>query len=203
MAPTAARRAKWVQRSCSRGLRGNPDACNPGRGSACNETTQKTGGDARPVFALPVQPTAAMDSGSRAAALVVFPPLLTPKAASRPGRPAPRGGILYERATTGRPYGRRAESSRPTEPTVAEANGRMISAPTGHGDFHASLAFTRRAPRRIGRKIQTNCKLWRAAGGEAALSHCFLGRGGVKYHGLGMTRRPPQAADDTEGGQTL
>ena len=89
MAPTAARRAKWVQRSCSQGLRGNPDACNPGRGSACNETTQKTGGDARPVFALPVQPTAAMDSGSRAAALVVFPPLLTPKAAPRPGRPAP------------------------------------------------------------------------------------------------------------------
>ena len=203
MAPTAARRAKWVQRSCSRGLRGNPNACNPGRGSACSVSADRAGGDARPVFALPVQPTAAMDSGSRAAALVVFPPLLTPKAVPRPGRPAPRGGTLYERATTGRPYGRRAESSRPTEPTVAEANGRMISAPTGHGDFHASLAFTRRAPRRIGRKIQTNCKLWRAAGGEAALSHCFLGRGGVKYHGLGMTRRPRQAANDTEGGQTL
>ena len=34
-----------------------------------------------------------------------------------PGRAGPlrEGGILYERATTGRPYGRRAESSRPTD----------------------------------------------------------------------------------------
>ena len=31
-----------------------------------------------------------------------------------PGRPAPRGGPA-RRATTGRPYGRRAESSRPTD----------------------------------------------------------------------------------------
>ena len=35
------------------------------------------------------------------------------------------------RATTGRPYGRRAESSRPTGPAVAGASGRMISAPAG------------------------------------------------------------------------
>ena len=34
MAPTAARRAKPVQRSSSQGLQGNPDACHPGRGSA-------------------------------------------------------------------------------------------------------------------------------------------------------------------------
>ena len=210
MAPTAARRAKWVQRSCSRGLRGNPNACNPGRGSACSVSADRAGGDARPVFALPVQPTAAMNpriGGSRVGGAPR--PFLSHRFLWErkrcPGRAGPlrEGGILYERATTGRPCGRRAESSRPTEPAVAEANGRMISAPTGHGDFHASLAFTRRAPRRIGRKIQTNCKLWRAAGGEAALSHCFLGRGGVKYHGLGMTRRPRQAANDTEGGQTL
>ncbi len=34
MAPTAARRAKPVQRSSSQGLQGNPDACHPRRGSA-------------------------------------------------------------------------------------------------------------------------------------------------------------------------
>ena len=38
MAPTAARRAKPVQRSSCQGLPGNPDACRPRRGSACNET---------------------------------------------------------------------------------------------------------------------------------------------------------------------
>ena len=213
MAPTAARRAKWVQRSCSQGLRGNPDACNPGRGSACNETTQKTGGDARPVFALPVQPTAAMNpriGGSRVGGAPR--PFLSHRFLWErkrcPGRAGPlrEGGILYERATTGRPCGRRAESSRPTEPAVAEANGRIISAPangeTG-GQYPLSQKVRRdAAPSRRG-EIRTNCKLWRAAGGEAALSHCFLGRGGVKYHGLGMTRRPRQAANDTEGGQTL
>ena len=36
MAPTAARRAKPVQRNNHQGLRGNPDACRPRRGSACN-----------------------------------------------------------------------------------------------------------------------------------------------------------------------
>ena len=38
MAPTEARRARPVQRSGHQGLRGNPDACRPRRGSACNET---------------------------------------------------------------------------------------------------------------------------------------------------------------------
>ena len=228
MAPTAARRAKWVQRNHSQGLQGNPDACRPRRGSARDVTANRAGGNARPVFALSVQPTAAMNPriggpGWAEPPGPFFPTAFFGKESGAPAEseapgalpikiqrshlqksgPLREGGILYERATTGRPCGRRAESSRPTEPAVAEANGRMISAPTGHGDFHASLAFTRRAPRWIGRKIQTNCKLWRAAVPEAALSHCFLGRGGVKYHGLGMTWRPPQAADDTEGGQTL
>ena len=198
-----------VQRNGHQGLQGNPDACNPGRGSARDVTANRAGGNARPVFALPVQPTAAMSPRFWGAPGAHPRPFLSHRFLWErkrcPGRAGPlrEGGILYERATTGRPCGRRAESSRPTEPAVAEANGRMISAPTGHGDFHASLAFTRRAPRWIGRKIQTNCKLWRAAVPEAALSHCFLGRGGVKYHGLGMTRRPRQAANDTEGGQTL
>ena len=38
MAPTAARRARPVQHSGHQGLRGNPDACHPRRGSACDET---------------------------------------------------------------------------------------------------------------------------------------------------------------------
>ena len=92
MAPTAARRAKPVQRSCSQGLQGNLNACHPGRGSACNETTQKTGGNAGPVFALSVQLTAAMGPWVQGPqALVVFPPLLTSEAAPWPGRPAPPG----------------------------------------------------------------------------------------------------------------
>ena len=62
----AARRAKLAQRNNFQGLQGNPDACNPRRGSACVISANEAGGDARPVFALPVQPTAAMDSGSRA-----------------------------------------------------------------------------------------------------------------------------------------
>ena len=36
MVPTAARRAKPVQRNYPQGLQGNPDACRPRRGSACN-----------------------------------------------------------------------------------------------------------------------------------------------------------------------
>ena len=62
----AARRAKLVQRSSLLGLQGNPDACHPGRGSACDVSADRAGGNADPVFALFVHPTAAMDSGSRA-----------------------------------------------------------------------------------------------------------------------------------------
>ena len=60
MAPAAARRAHLVQRNHFQGLQGNPDACNPGRGSACDVSTNRAGGDARLVYALSVQPTAAM-----------------------------------------------------------------------------------------------------------------------------------------------
>ena len=156
MAPTAARRAHSAQRSCCQGLQGNPDACRPGRGSACNETAQKTGGDARLVFALSVQRTAAISPRSGGAGgtppALSFPPLsFGKKAVPSPGRRAPRGvdtpvksgasgmprppvrwrragahtgaplridsgQFLHptRRATTGRPYGQRAESSRPT-----------------------------------------------------------------------------------------
>ena len=64
MAPPAARRANSVQCSGHQGLRGNPDACHPRRGSACIEFPKETGGDADPVLASQSQPTAAMDSGS-------------------------------------------------------------------------------------------------------------------------------------------
>ena len=62
MALMAARRAKPVQRTCSQGLQGDRDACHPRRGSACDISAKGAGGNARLVFALPVQPTAAMSS---------------------------------------------------------------------------------------------------------------------------------------------
>ena len=82
----AARRAKLAQRNNDQGLQGNPDACHPRRGSACDINAKGMGGNARPISALSVQPTAAMSPGSRAAALVVFPPLLTAKAVRPPRR---------------------------------------------------------------------------------------------------------------------
>ena len=122
MAPMAARRAKPVQRGGCQGLRGNPDACNPGRGSARDVTATRAGGNARPVFALSVQPTAAMNPRIGGARVGGAPrPFLSHRFLWErkrcPGRAGPlrEGGILYERATTGRPYGRRAESSRPTD----------------------------------------------------------------------------------------
>ena len=132
----AARRAKLVQRNNFQGLQGNLDACHPRRGSACDVSADRAGGNADPVFALPVQPTAAMSprlGGRRGNTPGPFFPPISSGRNGGPGRAGPprEGGILYERATTGRPCGRRAESSRPTEPTVAEANGRMISAPAG------------------------------------------------------------------------
>ena len=103
MAPAAARRARPVQRSSYQGLRGNPDACRPRRGSACDVSehgapaeaqrsgfggerrhsggnelcrlrrsersvtcADEAGGNARPVLAGQLQPTAALDPGSRA-----------------------------------------------------------------------------------------------------------------------------------------
>ena len=59
MVPAAARRAHLVQRNYFQGLQGNPDACHPRRGSACNGTARKTGGKARLASALFVQLTAA------------------------------------------------------------------------------------------------------------------------------------------------
>ena len=112
MAPMAARRAHPAQRSSHQDLPGNPDACRPRRGSACNETTGKSGGNARSVFALPVRRTAAMSpriGGPRegGAPRPFFPPHFFGKKWGRPPRRrALRGGASDERATTGRPYRR-------------------------------------------------------------------------------------------------
>ena len=153
MAPPAARRANPVQRSGHQGLRGNPDACHPRRGSACNKSANRAGGDARFVFALSVQPTAAViprfggcrgftpgtffspislggNGGARRVGGAGGASDKNPAKPPSKKRPAPRGCPGEWRVTAGRPYGWRAESSRPTEPAVAGENGRMISAPT-------------------------------------------------------------------------
>ena len=106
MAPTAARRAKPVQRSCSQGLQGNLNACHPGRGSACNETTQKTGGNAGPVFALSVQLTAAMGPlGPGPAGPGGFPAAFDIKSGAPAGQArSPGESPVNERADNIRPY---------------------------------------------------------------------------------------------------
>ena len=95
----AARRAKLVQHSSFLGLQGNPDACHPRRGSACSVSADRAGGNADPVFALSVQPTAAMSprfggSGGEAPD-PSFPPFLreemgAPAGQARPARGHPR-----------------------------------------------------------------------------------------------------------------
>ena len=97
MAPAAARRARPVQRSGHQGLQGNPDACRPRRGSACDMSARKTSGNARLVFALSVQPTAAMNPRTGGPRVGEAPrPFFSPissgrnRGARRAG--APRGG---------------------------------------------------------------------------------------------------------------
>ena len=102
MAPTAARRAKLVQRSSFQGLQGNPDACRPRRGSACSVSADRAGGNADPVFALPVQATAAMSprfggSGGEAPD-PSFPPFLWEEMGAPAGQARPaRGTQAWER----------------------------------------------------------------------------------------------------------
>ena len=157
MVPTAARRAKPVQRNHSQGLQGNPDACRPRRGSACDKTTRKTCGDARPVFAGQRQRTAAMSPGTGGSRAGEAPrPFFLPISSGRNGGARRVGASLGGSPPYGSirdnfcipPDGRRAESSRPTKkevPNVQRAttgrpygwlshmpadHGRMISAPT-------------------------------------------------------------------------
>ena len=147
VAPTAARRARPVQRGGFQGLRGNPDACRPRRGSACKETAGKTGVDTRPVSALSVQRTAAMSprfwgagGGTPAPS---FPPFLreemgapsSAQAADRslPGRPEssfPPLGLLSPRrplrwVAAGAPLGapREGATSMGGRPQVAPTDG--------------------------------------------------------------------------------
>ena len=122
-APTAARRARPIQRTYFQGLRGNPDACHPGRGSACSINAKETGGNARPVFALSVQPTAAN----------------SPRTGGRRGHTP---GPFFSPISLGRNGGPgRAGPRREAEPPPG---GRILSAPTGHGRCHPPC---RRVPR--------------------------------------------------------
>ena len=165
MAPTAARRARPAQRNHFQGLQGNPDACRPRRGSACDKTTRKTCGNAGPVLTGQLQPTAAMNprigggQGGRSPPALLSPHFFGKKWGRPPRRRVPRGEPPVierraessrptkkeipnvQRATTGRPYGRLSH--------IPADHGRMISAPTGQGNSHASLAFTRRTARRV------------------------------------------------------
>ena len=87
----AARRAKLVQHSSFLGLQGNPDACHPRRGSACSVSADRAGGNARPVFALPVQPTAAMSPRLGGAPGEHPRPLLSPHFFGKKWGPRPGG----------------------------------------------------------------------------------------------------------------
>ena len=133
MAPTAARRARPVQRGGFQGLRGNPDACRPRRGSACHETAGKTGVDARPVSALSVQRTAAMSPRFGGCRGLLPRPFLSPrflwKESGAPAGQAPPGG----RAST-----RQADDIRPY---------RAGQFPRQPGFYQTDGAPSRRAPR--------------------------------------------------------
>ena len=150
MAPMAARRAHPVQRSSHQGLPGNPDACRPRRGSACNMSARKTSGDARSVFALPVRRTAAMSpriGGPRegGAPRPFFPPISLGRngGARRAGIrreawPPPDGRILSAPTGlavgvprwSGPHLGRRRAGSYPTDGApAAQASGNPSSAP--------------------------------------------------------------------------
>ena len=125
MVPTAARRAKPVQRSCSQGLQGNPDACHPRRGSACNVTVYKTGGDARLVFANQTQRTAAMSpriGGSRVgeAPRPFFPPISSGRNGGARRAGPPRRG--HHGVGTGEPVIRLA-FGHPPSPQRGNASG--------------------------------------------------------------------------------
>ena len=161
MAPMAARRAHPAQRSSHQGLPGNPDACYPRRGSACNETTGKTGGNARSVFALPVRRTAAMSpriGGPRegGAPRPFFSPISLGRNGGRRRRPklrivrfraGPKAHSLrwasspHDDHSVGSPRGPIGPAPRGGTPDEQRATtgrpygcGRMISAPTGRAD---------------------------------------------------------------------
>ena len=148
VAPMAARRAHPAQRSSHQGLPGNPDACYPRRGSACNMSARKTSGDARPVFALPVRRTAAMSpriGGSRVGGAPR--PFFSPISSGRNGG-ARRAGALRE----GEPQMSGRPQVAPTDgrSTPLANLGRMISAPTGQAVLAPGLAarsHSRTAPR--------------------------------------------------------
>ena len=164
MAPTAARRARPVQRCRHQGLRGNPDACHPGRGSACNETARRAGGNADPVFAGRTQPTAAMNprtGGSRVgeAPRPFFPPISSGRNGGARRAGAPPGA---PRQVDGAP-----RSSRPTGWWIRRQAGAHTGAPL-RIDSAQFLDLTRRAttghPR--GRRAESSRPTGPAVAGE-------------------------------------
>ena len=195
MAPTAARRAKPVQRSSSQGLQGNPDTCHPRRGSAWRDDhygapaeaqrsgfggerrhsggnelcrlrrsersatcADEAGGNARLVSALCVQPTAAISPRTGGAGVEGAGGASDKNPAKPPskkrrvpgGTPANNGGGkpppysawqfprqpgFYQTGDHRSPLRTARRVVAPYRPAVAGASGRMISAPTGLGDF--------------------------------------------------------------------
>ena len=125
MAPAAARRAKLVQRSNFQGLQGNPDACRPRRGSACNKIARKTGGNARPVSALSVQPTAAMNPRTGGPRVGEAPrPFFSPISSGR-NRGARRAGAPRGGGTPARERGTPHPSFAPQMPPSPQKGGRL------------------------------------------------------------------------------
>ena len=107
-----------VQRSRFQVLRGDRRVP-PERGSAGTVTAGEPGAlDARPADAgfYPEHRRRAPLGPGAVPLVFLSPHFFGKKWGPRPGRPAPRGGAPDKhRATTGRPYVRRAESSRPTD----------------------------------------------------------------------------------------
>ena len=97
MVPTAARRAKPVQRNHSQGLQGNPDACRPRRGSACDGHKKGTGRGCTPGSCLLCTACRRHESqywgaqGGRSPPALLSPHFFGKKWGPRPGRPAHPG----------------------------------------------------------------------------------------------------------------
>ena len=113
MAPTAARRAKPVQRSSSQGLQGNPDACHPRRGVVGPSYGSFASGQARKLIpsAGPPLPTTTTPLGRRGG-----PIGRVPGGTPADGRPqvAPTDGAPSRRALRASGCGgKRADDIRP------------------------------------------------------------------------------------------
>ena len=132
MAPTAARRARLVQRNHFQGLRGNPDAGRPRRGSACHETKKGTGRGCTPgscfvctAFRRHEPPYWGVQGGRSPPALLS--PHFFGKKWGRPPRRHPPGGLAStRRADTIRPYGLGSWRTALVRPAPWQTAGRVV-----------------------------------------------------------------------------